>query len=101
MVMYAGKAVEVASTREIFYRPQHPYNRALQKSRPTGDMKGNELYTIPGLPPDLSKPTPGCAFAPRCEFAADACRAGELRLESVAADHFTSCTRVQRKEITL
>ena len=101
MVMYAGKAVEVASTREIFYRPQHPYNRALQKSRPTGDMKGNELYTIPGLPPDLSKPTPGCAFAPRCEFAADACRAGELRLESVAADHFTACARVQRKEITL
>ena len=101
MVMYAGKAVEVASTREIFYRPQHPYNRALQKSRPTGDMKGNELYTIPGLPPDLSKPTPGCAFAPRCEFAADACRAGELRLEAVAADHSTACTRVQRKEITL
>ena len=101
LVMYAGRVVEAANTREIFYRPQHPYNRALQRSRPTGDMKGNELYTIPGMPPDLSKPTPGCSFAPRCEFAADTCRAGELRLESVAPDHFTACTRAHRKEITL
>ncbi len=101
LVMYAGKVVETAPTREIFYRPRHPYNRALQKSRPTGAMKGNELYTIPGLPPDLSKPIPGCAFAPRCEFAAEPCRAGELRLEQLADGHQTSCRRVQRKEISL
>jgi oligopeptide transport system ATP-binding protein len=101
LVMYAGKVVETAPTRDIFYRPQHPYNRALQKSRPTGDMKGNELYTIPGLPPDLSKPIPGCAFAPRCEFVTEACRQDEVRLTSVGPDHESACLRVQRKEITL
>jgi len=101
LVMYAGKVVETASTRDLFCQPRHPYNRALQKSRPTGDMKGNELYTIPGLPPDLSKPIPGCAFAPRCEFVTDACRTGDRRLEAVADAHETACLRTQRKEISL
>jgi len=101
MVMYAGKVAETGVTETIFAHPQHPYNRALQRSRPTGDMKGNELYTIPGMPPDLSKEIRGCAFAPRCEFAADDCRSGTTRLESVGRDHYSSCTRVHRKEITL
>jgi oligopeptide transport system ATP-binding protein len=100
-VMYAGRIVETASTREVYYHPQHPYNRALQKSRPTGDMKGNELYTIPGLPPDLSRPIEGCAFAPRCEFAADVCRSEPAHLKNIQADHCSACTRVQNKEITL
>lgn len=100
-VMYAGRIVETASTREVYYHPQHPYNRALQKSRPTGDMKGNELYTIPGLPPDLSRPIEGCAYAPRCEFAADVCRTGTAQLENIQSEHFSACTRVQNKEITL
>lgn len=101
LVMYAGRVVETAATSDIFYKPGHPYNRALQRSRPTGDMKGNELYTIPGLPPDLSKPIPGCAFAPRCEFATDACRSGEIRLETIGENHQSACLRVQRNEITL
>jgi oligopeptide transport system ATP-binding protein len=101
LVMYAGRVVETATTRDIFYRPKHPYNRALQKSRPTGEMKGTELYTIPGMPPDLSKPIAGCPFAPRCEFAADACQSGEVRLERIVDDHQSACLRVQRKEISL
>ncbi len=100
-VMYAGRIVETAGTREVYYHPQHPYNRALQKSRPTGDMKGNELYTIPGLPPDLSRPIEGCAFAPRCEFAADVCRSQPAHLKVIQSGHFSACTRIQNKEITL
>ncbi len=100
-VMYAGRIVETAGTREVYYHPQHPYNRALQKSRPTGDMKGNELHTIPGLPPDLSRPINGCAFAPRCEFAADVCRTAPPHLKPIQAGHFSACTRVQNQEITL
>ena len=73
-VMYAGRLVETAGTAELFKHPRHPYTRALQQSIPALQPKGAELFTIPGLPPDLSKPIPGCAFAPRCEFASDRCR---------------------------
>src|SRR6185503_701223 len=87
LVMYAGCIVETASTEAIFKRPRHPYNRALQKSIPALQSKGMELYTIPGLPPDLSKPLPGCAFAPRCEFAEEVCRSGDIQLRRVDAAH--------------
>ncbi len=55
-VMYAGRIVETAPTRDIFARPQHPYTQALQRCIPALQPKGKELYAIPGLPPDLSKP---------------------------------------------
>ncbi len=55
-VMYAGRIVESAPTRDIFTRPQHPYTKALQRCIPALQEKGRELFTIPGLPPDLSKP---------------------------------------------
>eukprot|EP01036_Dinobryon_divergens_P047576 gene47577-biopygen38567 len=74
-VMYAGRIVETADTRTLFHAPRHPYTRALQRSIPGLQSKGAELYTIPGLPPDVSKNIPGCAFAPRCEFATDRCTA--------------------------
>jgi oligopeptide transport system ATP-binding protein len=101
LVMYAGRIVETAATEAIFKRPKHPYNRALQKSIPALQSKGTELYTIPGLPPDLSRPLPGCAFAPRCEFAADICRSGEITLDEVASLHSTACLRVQKRELDL
>jgi len=100
-VMYAGRIVEAASTEAIFKRPKHPYNRALQKSIPALQPKGTELYTIPGMPPDMSKPIAGCAFAPRCEFAQDVCRSGEMRLEPVEATHASACVRVQKEGLKL
>src|SRR6266540_2904117 len=100
-VMYAGRIVESARTDALFYRPLHPYNRALQKSRPALQAKGAELYTIPGLPPDPAKPIDGCAFAPRCEFAQDQCRRANLRLEEVEPGHDTACLRVQKQELQL
>src|SRR5689334_22063642 len=97
LVMYAGRIVESAPTEGIFKRPLHPYNRALQRSIPALQAKGAELYTIPGLPPDLSKPIPGCAFAPRCEFKHARCERGDIALQSSNADpgHATACLRVQ------
>ncbi|HMI12731.1 MAG TPA: ABC transporter ATP-binding protein, partial [Bradyrhizobium sp.] len=74
IVMYAGQLMESAPTRALFYRPQHPYNRALQKSIPALQPKGRELYTIPGQPPDLARELSGCPFAPRCEFVQEPCR---------------------------
>ena len=98
-VMYAGRIVETADTRTLFGSARHPYTRALQRSIPALQSKGAALYTIPGLPPDLSKPLPGCAFAPRCEFATGACTETAAELRPVAAPHAHACTRAQRGEI--
>jgi oligopeptide transport system ATP-binding protein len=98
-VMYAGRIVETADTRTLFRSPRHPYTRALQKSIPSLQAKGTELYTIAGLPPDLSKPLPGCAFAPRCEFAADRCTATTPALAEIATNHTQACLRVQAGEL--
>ena len=101
MVMYAGRVVETADSRTIFRAPKHPYTRALQRSRPAMQAKGAELYVIPGLPPDLSRPVPGCAFAPRCEFAVADCSRTEMQLQDVGAGQASACLRVQRGELTL
>lgn len=64
-VMYAGRVVESASKADFFRQPLHAYSRSLLKAIPASHAKGQPLYTIPGLPPDLSRPILGCAFAPR------------------------------------
>ena len=101
LVMYAGRIVESASTAQIFYKPKHPYNQALQKSIPALHEKGEKLYTIPGAPPDLSKPIPGCPFAPRCEFAQEKCTTSPIALKEITPDHFSACLRIQLREIDL
>ena len=99
LVMYAGRVVESGDVRTIFYRPRHPYTRALQRSIPSTQPKGAELFTIPGLPPDLSRLPAGCAFAPRCESATDLCRHQDPALKELASGHTTACLRVQAGEI--
>ncbi|HEX3730618.1 MAG TPA: ABC transporter ATP-binding protein [Opitutaceae bacterium] len=98
-VMYAGRLVETADTLTLFQRPRHPYTRALQRSIPALQPKGAELFTIPGLPPDVSKPLPGCPFAPRCEFAAEICRTTVPPLLECEPGHAHACLRAQRGEI--
>jgi oligopeptide transport system ATP-binding protein len=98
-VMYAGRIMETASAEELFTRPLHPYSRALQRSIPALQPKGRELFTIPGLPPDVSKAVAGCAFAPRCEYAAEPCRAAVPALKEVSPGHSHACVRVQTGEI--
>ncbi|MFT5469346.1 MAG: oligopeptide transport system ATP-binding protein [Verrucomicrobiales bacterium] len=66
-VMYAGRIVESAPTKDLFADPRHAYTRALQRSIPALQPKGQDLYTIPGMPPNIAREIPGCAFAPRCE----------------------------------
>src|SRR5436190_13603154 len=100
-VMYAGRIVESASTAQIFDEPRHPYNQALQKSIPALHEKGKVLYTIPGSPPDLSRPIQGCPFAPRCEYAQEKCSTSTIALKEIAPGHFSACLRIQLKEIDL
>ncbi len=99
LVMYAGRVVESADVRSLFRQPRHPYTRALQRSIPSTQPKGADLFTIPGLPPDPSRPTAGCPFAPRCEFAADRCRSDNPKLRELAPGHASACLRVQAGEI--
>lgn len=68
-VMYAGKIVEIGTTEEIFYQPKHPYTWALLQSLPALSKGKAELFTIPGMPPNLAHPPKGDAFACRNPYA--------------------------------
>lgn len=76
-VMYAGKIVETGTIDEIFYDPRHPYTWGLLSAMPDLDTDDDELYTIPGSPPNLTKEVKGDAFAPRNAYALNI----DLRLE--------------------
>ena len=65
-IMYAGEIVEMASSREIFSNPIHPYTQGLLSSFPSISGKKRKLTGIPGTPPDLINPPKGCKFHPRC-----------------------------------
>ncbi|MEU0807071.1 ABC transporter ATP-binding protein [Streptomyces sp. NPDC005970] len=82
-VMYAGRIVETAPVHELYKRPSHPYTQGLLDSIPRLDRKGQELYAIKGLPPNLLKIPTGCAFNPRCPKAQDICRTDVPVLEPV------------------
>jgi oligopeptide transport system ATP-binding protein len=68
-VMYAGKIVEIGTVDDIFYNPKHPYTWGLLGSMPSLDSDDEQLYAIPGSPPDLLDPPKGDAFAARNEYA--------------------------------
>ncbi|MFD4905465.1 ABC transporter ATP-binding protein [Kitasatospora purpeofusca] len=83
-VMYAGRIVETAPVRELYANPAHPYTKGLLRSIPRLDQKGQELYAIKGLPPNLLKVPAGCAFNPRCDVATDLCRTDIPKLHQVS-----------------
>ncbi|MEE1756373.1 ABC transporter ATP-binding protein [Streptomyces sp. SP18CS02] len=90
-VMYAGRIIETAPVHEIYKAPAHPYTRGLLDSIPRLDQKGQELYAIKGLPPNLMRIPPGCPFNPRCPRARDLCRTDLPPLERVSADRRSAC----------
>jgi oligopeptide/dipeptide ABC transporter ATP-binding protein len=73
MVMYAGKVAEEGPVRRVFTAPRHPYTQALLAAFPNIHADRRTLEVIPGMPPDLRNPPPGCRFAPRCAFAMPVC----------------------------
>ncbi len=90
-VMYAGRIVETAPVHDLYKAPAHPYTRGLLDSIPRLDRKGQELYAIKGLPPNLMDVPPGCAFHPRCPMARDVCRTDEPDLSEVSRDRRSAC----------
>ncbi|NPA96723.1 MAG: ABC transporter ATP-binding protein [Crenarchaeota archaeon] len=89
-VMYAGKIAEQGPSDIIYQNPQHPYTQLLLRSIPK--LKGaKELVWIPGQPPDLRTPPPGCRFHPRCPYAMDVCRRDEPPMIEIEPDHYVAC----------
>ncbi|MCA1336900.1 ABC transporter ATP-binding protein [Pseudooceanicola marinus] len=92
-VMYGGRKVEEAPTRELFLNPQHPYTRGLLDATPHPDRQrrgGKLLNEIPGTVPSITDPMPGCRFAPRCAFAQADCQAAPPPEEGPAG-HRVAC----------
>jgi oligopeptide/dipeptide ABC transporter ATP-binding protein len=92
LVMYAGRIVEAAPTEVLFSSPRHPYTEALLGAIPrmTQD-RDQDLYSIPGLPPDLSRPPAGCRFAERCRYATQECRDNDPELTEHEPRHQFAC----------
>jgi peptide/nickel transport system ATP-binding protein len=92
-IMYAGRIVELATARELFSQPAHPYTAALMRSFPPLTGERVHLTGIAGSPPDLRKPPPGCRFHPRCPIArAIPCRSDEPELRALdGGDRSAAC----------
>ena len=90
-VMYAGRIVERADVNDIYANPAHPYTKGLLESIPRLDQKGQQLSAIGGLPPNLTRIPPGCAFNPRCVMAQDICRSEVPELLDVGPNRQSAC----------
>jgi peptide/nickel transport system ATP-binding protein len=91
-VMYAGRIVETAPTSPLFKHMRHPYTQALLGSIPKLTQDPDiELFSIPGIPPDLTEPPPGCRFAPRCRYVSETCVVNAPPLAGDDGEHAFAC----------
>jgi oligopeptide transport system ATP-binding protein len=90
-VMYAGRIVEEAGVYDLYRKPSHPYTLALLNSIPRLDLKGQRLNTIKGLPPNLLRIPPGCAFHPRCSMAQEICQRELPPLRELPGGRTSAC----------
>jgi peptide/nickel transport system ATP-binding protein len=96
LVMYAGRAVEVAPVGTLYNDRQMPYTAGLLGSAPRLDSpQGTRLVPIPGAPPSLAALPDGCPFAPRCPLVVDECRTAEPDLLPVGVGHTAACIRTE------
>ncbi len=98
-VMYAGRVAEISPTKALFIGAKHPYTQGLLKSIPTilgtkSELR-ERLRSIPGSPPSLVGPPPGCRFNPRCPHAKDVCKGEMPRPTQVGPDHVVYCYKAE------
>ena len=90
-VMYAGNIVETGLVSEVFANPRHPYTKGLLDSVPVNAVRGEDLKSIGGAPPDLHSIPQGCAYQARCPLAQDVCRTTRPTLNPVGSRHQSAC----------
>jgi oligopeptide/dipeptide ABC transporter ATP-binding protein len=100
-VMYGGQIVERGDVRDVLLDPRHPYTLGLVRSAPDVEYVQDALRPIPGSPPSLISPPPGCRFHPRCEFAEDDCRSGPVPLRVLPSGRATACLHHERCRASL
>lgn len=91
VIMYAGKIAEYADVVSVFKKPLHPYTQGLIEAFPNIKAQKTRMTSIPGLPPDLLNPPPGCRFNPRCRYAMEICRKIEPDFLEGEESHYVSC----------
>jgi oligopeptide/dipeptide ABC transporter ATP-binding protein len=91
VVLYGGVVAEAGPVAEVLRRPRHPYTRELLRAFPDPARAAARLASIPGSPPLLSPPPPGCRFTPRCAYATDRCRRERPELQELGPGHALSC----------
>lgn len=95
-VMYVGKIVEVAKTKDLFQSPRHPYSEALLSAVPVPDPRArSQRIVLEGDVADPANPPSGCYFHPRCPYATDRCRSETPALAETAPDHAVACHRAE------
>lgn len=90
-VMYAGRVVELGSAEQIFKRPLHPYTHGLLSAFPSIVGPKRQLAAMPGEPPDLINPPPGCRFHPRCPYAQEICKGEVPEFKDWGSEHLVAC----------
>lgn len=90
-VMYGGRIRETGDARPLFAAPAHPYTQGLLAAIPRIDQPEGDLVAIPGSPPNMTRPTPGCAFAPRCPYRREDCVTIDPPLERFAPGRSRAC----------
>jgi oligopeptide/dipeptide ABC transporter ATP-binding protein len=95
-VMYGGQLVERGPVRDVLLNPRHPYTLGLVRSSPDVEEVQDELVPIPGAPPSLVDPPPGCRFHPRCQFTEEDCRVSETPLRLLPGGRATACLHHER-----
>jgi oligopeptide/dipeptide ABC transporter ATP-binding protein len=91
IVMYAGRVCEMGDTRTLLERPSHAYTLVLRDALPTIDNRLEKLVPIPGTPPDMSDPPPGCAFHPRCRWAVEGVCDSNVPVLTQLGDRSVAC----------
>ena len=100
-IVYAGRIVESGTLEDVFNHTMHPYTEGLFNSLPNIENREAELKPIPGLMPDPTHLPEGCAFAPRCRYATEACKEKLPEVRHVSDTHTVCCSRYDEPDFQI